>query len=141
MKSPALLARVVLAPGVLNAAEAETLRRRLPSDAPGDVREQLLSELDRGEVQCCRMLRDGVPLGFIVYATFCGELIVHAAIGNDGHENLIGDLAGDNALIVQLARQCACEVVRFHTIRPGLVAKAMQYGFHVSEVVMRKKVL
>lgn len=53
-------------------------------------------------------------------------------------ENM-GDLTAE--FLPQLeeqARAAGCATVRFHTMRPGLIAKAQAHGFRACEVIMRK---
>jgi hypothetical protein len=42
--------------------------------------------------------------------------------------------------IEELAREHGCATISFHTIRPGLLRKAMAQGFRVCEVIVRKDV-
>ena len=39
-----------------------------------------------------------------------------------------------------IAKEHGCEYLRFHTFRPGLVAKALENGFIAPEFILRKRI-
>jgi hypothetical protein len=49
----------------------------------------------------------------------------------------LSDVANDE--LTKLAKSYGCEYIRFHTFRPGLVAKAIDRGFLPTEFILRKK--
>lgn len=137
MKS-ATLALCILRPGILSEMDADVIRR-LPCDVPCGVASEVLAQIARGESKVCHIERDGERVGFIVFSVLPNhELVINAAFGRDRRENLVDALIGDGALILSLARQCECDSVRFHTVRAGLVKRATEHGFRVSEIIMRK---
>lgn len=134
------LANVILAPGVLSEADKAALRS-IPCDSRENVAASLLADLAAGRAKIAHLVREGRRLGFVIFAvTPEHELTVNAAFGYDGRENLVAELIGDSGLLFGLARQCECDSVAFSTARPGLVRRALEHGFRVSEVVMRKAV-
>lgn len=138
--TPSLLTRFVLKPGVLNASVAAGLRA-VKCDRP-EVVGYLLEDIRAGRAKVAHIEREGVRVGFVVFeATADHELFIHAAFGRDDRRNLVDELVGDGSgLLETLARACECTVIRFHTQRAGLVSRALERGFHVSEIVMRKAV-
>jgi hypothetical protein len=132
----ATLARLVLRPAQWD-ANAEGWSRLIPCDSPGDLSAKLREEVNAGRARVCHLKRDGAKIGFVVFsADDRHELVIHGAFGSDG-KNLVTELL---PVVENLARQCECDTIRFHTMRPGLVRAAQNLGFRVSEVIMRKAV-
>lgn len=133
----ALLSRVVLAPAIWG-ENAERWSRGIPHDFPGDFAAHLKHQCESGPCEVREIVADGAPVGFLVFEIDhipeCPpELVIHAMAGRDG-----SDLSEAVApRLLELARELSCRTVRFHTMRPGLVKKARQLGFHVSEIVLR----
>lgn len=118
-------------------ADAEVWARKLPTDEPGGNFHWLRSQVTSGAAKIATLTKDGEAIGFVVFKIEGdAELHILAAFGHD-RTNLIEILA---PLTDQLARRCDCETVRFHTMRPGLIARAQDHGFRVVEVMMRKRV-
>lgn len=131
-----LLASFVLRPSQWDGTAAKWASK-IPTDSPGDLSAVLADEVEKGRAQVCRVERHGIQVGFLVFsATERHELLVHAAFGRDGSD-LLPDAFG---IFDGLARMCECDVVRFHTMRPGLIRRAQADGFRVSEVIMRRDV-
>jgi hypothetical protein len=129
------LGRYVLRPSQWD-AQAEAWSRFLPSDCPGDSVAWFRSQVTSGAAKCCKLLRDGEPIGFVVFRVEPdNELLLMGAFGRDG-ENLLTDVLAH--YFESIARAAECTSMRLHTMRPGLIAAAQKHGFRVSEVICRK---
>ncbi len=133
-----LLARCVLVPGVLDADTLDALRR-IPCDSPAETAALLAQDVRDGLARVCRIEREGVRVGFLIFGIDrpANELVIHAAFGADGRENLMPEIF---EIGVTLGRECECGSIRFHTMRPGLVRLALERGYRASEVTMRKAI-
>jgi hypothetical protein len=135
----ALLGAVMLRPCAWDAS-AEEWSRLIPHDWPGDHVSELREAVTRGEAKAVQIETERGAVGFVVYyvdASFPRpELVLMAAYGRD-RLDLTAELLPQ---LETLAGRLGCASVRFHTMRPGLVAKAQAAGFHVSEVILRKAV-
>ena len=135
-----LLARSLLRPGCFD-GQAEAWAKRIPHDEPGDFAEFLRDRVANGSAQLADMVTDGQRVGFCVYAvvdlTGEQELVVIAAFGRAPARDLTAEFLPQ---IEVLARSEGCVSIRFHTMRPGLVSKAIRAGCRVSEVIIRKTV-
>ena len=93
--------------------------------------------VESGRLDQCTISIDGKPIGLITYAVvgaMFNELLISTAyIENQGFDfiPLLTTFAK------KLAYQEKCKYIRFHTARKGLVKKALEQGFHVSEIVCR----
>lgn len=133
-----LLARYVLRPSQWD-EQAEAWSRSLPTDAPGCVAGKMAKMVKAGEAKVCDLVADGERIGFVVFR-ISAEHVLHvmAAFGRGPDRENLMDVA--MPLLDTLARACECEHIRFHTMRPGLIVKAQEQGFRVSEVILRKAV-
>lgn len=132
----ALLAAFVLSPAVWSDALAHELRA-LPCDEPRDVVASLEADVKAGTASVAAIESEtGERVGYVVYSVYGRELVVNAAFGR-ARENLTAGIIG---LMDGIARERGCNVIGFHTLRMGLVKKAMACGFHLSSVCLRKAV-
>ncbi|MCM2274628.1 MAG: hypothetical protein NDI75_07560 [Candidatus Didemnitutus sp.] len=138
-----LLSAYVLRPGHWDAT-AEQWSRMLPHDWPGDAAKNLADLVASGAAEVWKLYREGEDTGDAhgllvasVDRNFSPpEFVVQAAYSlAPGNADLTAQCL---PAIEARARSLGCGTVRFHTMRPGLVAKSLRAGFHVSEVVMRK---
>lgn len=119
-------------------AETAAAARNIPHDEPGDFVEFLRAKIARGAAHVADAVNASGTVGFLVYAVSPfgaeKELVLVAAFGRD-RSDLTAEFMPE---IDALARSLGCGTVRFHTMRPGLVTKAKELGFRVSEMVLRK---
>lgn len=145
----ALLAAVILRPGLWD-AQAQAWSKLIPHDFPSDYIEHWTKLIRSGDAEVLDILavtpgteiKTGVRVGVVV-VTICHdfltpELIVLGAFSSDKHADLT---EVSLTQIQEIADSKGCGSVRFHTMRPGLIAKALRAGFTVSEVIMRKEVV
>lgn len=136
----ALLASFVLRPCHWN-AQAEEWARLLPSDTPVE-HAAVFSELVRsGRCQAFEAVgpdgRVGVIVADVDRAYNPPEFAVRGAFSPETGERLTEHVLPQ---IEALARQNGCATVGFHTMRPGLLRKAMAQGYGICEVIVRKDV-
>lgn len=109
----------------------------IPFDSSTNWEGWLKASVEKGELDQCVLKLDGVPIGMITYA-FVGakfkEMLISTAYIRPQNFDFIPLLT---TFARKLAIQNNCKFVRFHTARKGLVKKALQNGFHVSEIVCR----
>lgn len=109
----------------------------IPFDTTTNYKDWIRRCVDRGELEQCTLSLDGVAVGLITYA-FTGEifkeLLISTAYIKDTRYDYIPLLT---IFAKKLAKENNCKFIRFHTARKGLVKKALQQGFHVSEIVCR----
>jgi hypothetical protein len=131
------LARFVLLPSQWG-PEADRWARSLPADSPENTAEDLAQRVREGTAKVCDLMEGETKRGFIVFTVTPGhELFVLAAFGRAKRENLMEVLI---PLVDALARAAECDSVRFNTMRPGMIRRAQEHGFRVSEIIMRKAV-
>lgn len=143
-----LLARVILRPGLWD-AQAAAWSRLIPHDAPGDYPQHWENLVNRGDAEIFDILEpaplnakfvEPVRVGVLV-VTICTEFPTPELILLGAFSSAKADLTiAAMPQIMQIARERGCKTVRFHTMRPGLIAKALTDGFTVSEVILRKDV-
>jgi hypothetical protein len=137
-----LLNQGVLRPGRWDET-AEKWAKTIPHDEPGDFSEFLRAMVADGRAKLADVLTDAGRVGFLIYAVtnFSGanaqkEMVLIAAMGDDAeHKDLTSEFLPQ---IEILAQSLGCKTVRFHTMRPGLVAKVRAHGYRVSEMILRK---
>lgn len=132
------LSRFALSPSLWDAS-ADEWARSIPHDNPGNVAEVVANAVRSGLARLFYVEREGARVGAVVceFDAAAGELIVIAAHGRD-REKLTQTYFD---LVEDLARKSGCKSVRFHTMRPGLVRRALSAGWRASEIVMRKALL
>ena len=98
------------------------------------------SRVDSGEMFLIGAFMEGehVATGAMQFsAGDLGKELVVCNVGGEKNVDLIQAVFAAGYLEM-LAKQGGAKVIRFHTFRPGLINKAKQYGFRLSEVVARK---
>jgi predicted ATPase len=136
----AALARYVLRPCMWD-ANADAWSRTLPSDSPGNIGDALKEDVISGAAKMAQVEDNGRVVGYIIFtATERHELLVCAAYGVQATGERVNYLPNACRILDGLARQCECSTIRFHTMRPGMIRAAMEDGFRVSEVIMRRDV-
>jgi hypothetical protein len=109
----------------------------IPFDSSTNWEGWLKASVEKGELEQATIKLDGVPIGLITYA-FTGakfkELLISTAYIRPQHYDFIPLLT---TFAKKLAHENNCKFIRFHTARKGLVRKAIEQGFHVSEIVCR----
>lgn len=135
-----LLAAAVLRPAMWDAT-AEAWSRLIPHDWPGDHAEELREMVVSGAAEMVEVHTAAGHVGFVVYQVDDSfpqpELIVVSAYGADTEHDLTSEVLPQ---LEKIARSAGCASIRFHTMRAGLIRKAMAEGWRVSEVLMRKDV-
>ncbi len=122
---------------------AEAWARLLPHDSPQDYSEAFSRMVKAGEAQAFEVVDPAQPgrVAMVVARVDrkypSGELAIHAAYAPENQGDMTAEFMPE---IEALARKLNCATVRFHTMRPGLVAKALKQGFRVCEVIVRKDV-
>lgn len=110
--------------------------KRIPCDAPGDFASLLAAEVREGLSKVATLMVDGQPRGFVVFDIKGTEFIIHAAFGRADRVCLVREFLPH---IEAVARAADCDTIRFHTARTGLITHALAHGYHLGEVVMRKR--
>ena len=109
----------------------------IPFDSSTNWEGWLKYSVEKGELEQCTIKIDGEPIGLITYA-FTGakfkELLISTAYIRPQHFDFIPVMT---AFAKKIARENNCDFIRFHTARKGLVKRALEMGFHVSEIVCR----
>ncbi len=136
----ALLSALIVRPGHWD-AECEAWAKMLPHDSP-ELHAQRLAEMVRvGEAYSLDLCDDQQRVGILVYSIDEhlpeAEFVIHAAYSAEGHLDLTAEFL---PRLCAVARAKGCASVRFNTVRPALIEKAIAQGFTVSEVIMRKDV-
>jgi hypothetical protein len=121
--------------------QAEEWSRRLPHDWPGTHAGTLCERVESGRAKIVQLLSAGERIGFVVYEIDENfehpEMILVAAYSSEGRVDVTEMCLPE---LAELAAREGCATIRFHTMRPGLIAKAQRAGYRVSEVIMRRDV-
>lgn len=128
-----LLAGLVLQPGTFD-DEAAAAARRIPHDWPGDHVETLRAQVEAKEISLVHVYENGARAGFLAYGIDGREFVIVSAFARTG-ENFTEKIMPQ---IEALALASGCSSLRFHTMRAGLIHKAIPLGFRISEIVLRK---
>jgi hypothetical protein len=134
----AVLAALMLRPGIWD-AQAAAWSRLIPHDWPGDFAEHWAALIREKKAEVCDAVIEGRRVGVVVFS-ICREyptpeLVILGAFASAGGHDLTAEAFPQ---IYRLAIERGCRTVRFHTMRAGLIAKAVAAGWTVSEVVVRK---
>lgn len=119
---------------------AQQCARRIPHDDPIAFADPLAQKVKEGRYAVFQVVQGETPIGVVVYdiqEKNGRELVIIAAYAQAPHFDLTGLHLPD---VEAHARHLGCCSIRFHTIRPGLVAKALKQNFRVSEFILRKNV-
>ena len=135
-----LLAKFLLRPCQWDATAA-AWSRLLPHDSP-EFYGNLLSKLVKEGTAAAYELTGPDGRIAIMVASINREyaepkLTIWAAISPDNNRTLTEDFLPQ---IEAKARELGCRTVAFHTMRPGLLEKAMRLGYRTCEVICRKDV-
>lgn len=121
--------------------QAEAWSRALPHDWPGSHAGVLAEAVKSGRASMLNITHNGKRVGFIVYRIdrdfTLPEFEIIAAYSGEGRIDVTASCLDQ---LADLAAREGCASIRFHTMRPGLIAKAEAAGYRVSEVIMRRDV-
>lgn len=136
----ALLASFVLRPCHWD-AQAAAWARLLPNDNPEEHAQLFAKMVTDGEAEAFEVAgpegRIGVLVCHVDRSYPLPELAIHGAFSPETHRNLTAEFL---PLIEAKTIELGCATVRFHTMRPGLVAKALGNGYQIREVILAKDV-
>lgn len=121
---------------LVSAAESQ-----IPFDDPTGWEDWISRSIKNGALFSATIIFNGENIGLI---TWCfdqhkeREMLVASA-------NVTKDVGLDftelvTLFAVKIAKQSNCKFLRFHTVRKGLIKKALKIGYNVSEIVMRLKI-
>lgn len=134
----ALLSAVVLRAGLWD-AQAAAWSRLIPHDWPGEHVQAWAEMVMRGDAHVIDAVRNGERIGVVVYSVCRDyenpEFVILGAYSPETHADLTTEVLPE---LSSFARAAGCATVRFHTMRPGLLHKAIRAGFTVSEIVLRR---
>jgi hypothetical protein len=119
-------------------AEAE---KHLPMDSPIEFRDHLRRGIAEGGFHAATIGDEGGDRGLVVYKIEEGserEICIVAYYAKDTAGRPMIPLI--DVVAQTLARRFECSSIRFHTIRPGLMRHALERGYRVSEIILRKSV-
>jgi hypothetical protein len=127
----------ILASADLTAAEVAL--RAIPNDDPGQsFVEVVMAQLRDGSAKLCELRIEGVHVGWTVYkieTTSEHREFVSIATKTDKTR---GEAENIGVVIEAFAKSLRCQSIRMHTVRHGLVLKALNNGWHAAEIVLRK---
>lgn len=109
----------------------------IPFDSGSEWKDWLKAKVLAGTLDQVTLAFDGKPIGLITYSvneSKIRELLIFSAFIEPQKFDFIPALTMFAKI---LAKQKGCEFIRFHTARKGLIKRAIQMGFHVSEIVCR----
>ena len=128
-----VLAKVVLRESA-SLTEAEVAFRNCPQDNFANHVSQIVSNIKDGKTKLFEIVKDGSKCGFVAVEIFNGEFVVvamHAFQPCNVFQTIL-------PLFEDWAKNNGCRCITFSTVRPGLITSAIQNGFQMSEVVLRK---
>jgi len=112
--------------------------RRCPSPIHELQDDELQRDLENGKLKT-RLVGNPENIALCLYAVDGKELFIAALKSLKTNYDI--DLSLETlAELTKVAKENKCEFIRFHTFRPGLVAKALEQGFLPTEFVLRKKI-
>lgn len=122
---------------VLTSQSIMAIVRRCPSPIHELQDREIERDLNAGKLRT-RLVGNPENIALCLYAIDGKELFIAAL--KSLKTNFDVDLSTTTlADLTQIAKEHKCEFIRFHTFRPGLVAKAFEQGFLPTEFVLRKK--
>lgn len=115
-------------------SEAEILFRACPQDNLAGHTERIVANIKNGKAKLFEVLKTGNKIGFVCVEIYGKEFVI-VAMHTTEHCH-----ACENVLPIfeEWAKTQGCKCITFSTVRPGLITKAQEVGFIVSEIVMRK---
>lgn len=133
-------AQFILEKGIMGEEHEAILRSKIPHDQPMEMINHIFRAVQSGKAIYCDIKnRKGKIAGWMViqFETSSSELIVLATYGYDARASITPDILPN---LEWLARENGLKHIRFHTVRNGLIKRAVDAGFHVSEVILRKEI-
>lgn len=130
---------LVFSVGAIDELLTESLKA-IPFDSPQCWGDWIRNGIKTGALSSVVLSLDDKAIGSLTYA-ISGEpprkelLISHAYI----NDTTFGYLPLLTTFAQRVGREAGCNSIRFHTVRKGLIIGALKQGFHVSEIVLRKK--
>lgn len=113
--------------------------KRIPFDSPHDWRADTLAKIRSGELTAAEIVQGGERRGVIVFAVYelsgVREFFVNCWFAR--MQDAFPEIA---PAVDAMAKAQNCTEIRFNTSRPGMVRAASEYGYKISEVILRKKV-
>lgn len=109
----------------------------IPFDSSTNWQGWLKASVETGKLDQATISIDGEPIGVVTYAVVGDqfkELLISTAYIRPQKYDFIPILT---TFAKKIAHENNCKFIRFHTARKGLVKKALEQGFHVSEIVCR----
>lgn len=115
---------------------------KIPHDNPTGHAFEIADGVKKGEYHLLHVVREenSEPVGIVVFDITQGdgkELHIFASYAREPGVDLTMRHLPD---LDKIAVKLGCKSIRFHTVRPGLVIKACEYGYRASEVILRKNV-
>lgn len=141
-RTPEVISRLLFERAPWDSVDA-SYAARIPMDSPHESADLLARMVQSGDVTPFRITfgpeRVGLLLVRVEEGSLGRELVVVSAFmqRGDGHP-LSREFA---AAIEELAAKEGCNVIRFHTVRPGAARLAAEeFGYRITEIVLRKNV-
>lgn len=122
--------------------EAAILLRRIPNDDPINFSDFVRSRLATGEYKSFDILFGETTIGVTVYSIeeYPGGYKELISIATYTKEAIPGFQDFWQTEIENVAKRNGCKSIRFHTVRHGLIKLSLLHGWHVAEIVMRKRI-
>jgi hypothetical protein len=134
-----VISKVLFARAPWDAIDTEFMKR-IPFDDPAEFEDCLCREVQSGKAESLRILHDGKRVGIAVIRIeeeAAREMVI-CAIFCDAPVPLSREIQTALHLI---AKDRKCVSMRFHTVRPAAARLAAEeYGYRLSEIVMRRAV-
>ena len=118
---------------------AESLQYKIPFDTPHDFRNVLELEYKLGNLQLIEISNDNEFLGVLFFRIEKYQTKEFVIVAIQSKISGLDFSIEVNNFCVKLARQINCVSIRYNTLRPALVEKGLDNGYHISEITMRKK--
>lgn len=115
-------------------SEADILFRNCPQDNEVKHASIILQKIKKEIAKLYEITKNGKSIGFVAVEIYENEYVIlamHSTENCDAFRNIVPSF-------VEEAKKKGCKCVTFSTVRPGLIIKAQNDGFIISEVVMRK---
>lgn len=113
----------------------------VPFDNPTEWKDYLSRGVRSGGFKLIRLEYNGEPVGLMVYKieeAAAREFVLVSLYCEPSCRFDVIQIVEEAA--EKIAKQTGCVSIRFHTLRPGLVAKGRKRGFRIAEIVMRKNI-
>lgn len=110
----------------------------IPFDNPVGFEDWITRGLADGSFQIVGLQLDGEIVGHLVYRVSNDREKELVIVAMHNMKNVADTFDHTEVFVDKLARSFGVRQIRFHTLRHGLVKRGLQYGYRVSEFVMRK---